>query len=316
MSERKTRYADFCRNNYVPLHLQPWWLDAVCAQGSWDVCLISDGNSSVTGAWPYYLTSRFGVSIVRQPPLTSYGGPWLCYPANPKKRPDFEKKALDELGKQLPRVAFFQQNFHPDVQNWLPLYWAGFKQTTRYTYIFNDLSDLKRVKEGFKNTLRTDLKKSEQAVEIIREDDAAALLFQLHEKSFQRKNRRPPYAFEVFQRLDSALSARQQSAIFIARDRRSNAPHASLCLAFDERRASVLLSGADPIFKTHCAAWGLLWEAMRFCSEKGLSIDFEGSMDRGIERGFRAFGAQLTPYHQIWKAGNRFLDLAHRFRKI
>jgi len=274
-----------------------------------------DKNGAVTGAWPYYLTKYFGVSIVRQPPLTSYGGPWFCHPADPKKRAEFEKKAFDELCKQLPSAAFFQQNFHPDIQNWLPLYWSGFKQTTRYTYIFNDLSNLGKIRDGFKNTLRTDLKKAEQAVEITRDDNAAALLFQLHEKSFLRKNRRPPYAFDAFRRLHSALSERQQSAIFIARDRRSDAPYAGLCLAFDERRASVLLSGADPIFKTHCAAWGLLWEAMRFCSERSLSLDFEGSMERNIERGFRAFGAQLTPCHQIWKAGNRLLELAYRFRK-
>lgn len=276
---------------------------------------MQEHSGSVAGAWPYFLAARLGASVVRQPPLTAYGGPWFCYPNNPKKRTEFEKKAFDELGKQLPRLAFFQQNFHPDIQNWLPLYWSGFKQTTRYTYIFSDLSNLEKIRDGFKNTLRTDLKKSEKAVEIQRDDGAAALLFQLHEKSFLRKNRRPPYAFEVFQRLHSALSARHQSAIFIAHDRHLRVPHAGLCLAFDERRASVLLSGADPIFKTHCAAWGLLWEAMQFCSEKGLSLDFEGSMERDIERGFRAFGAQLTPYHQIWKAGNRLLDLAYRFRK-
>lgn len=274
-----------------------------------------ESGGLVTAAWPYYLTTRFGVSVVQQPPLTSYGGPWFCYPANLKKRAEFEKKTFDDLSSQLPRTAFFQQNFHPDIQNWLPLYWAGFKQTTRYTYIFNDLSNLEKIRDGFKNTLRTDLKKSENAVEIQRDDDATALLFQLHEKSFLRKNRRPPYAFDVFQRLHSALSARQQSAIFIAHDRYSRVPHAGLCLAFDERRASVLLSGADPIFKTHCAAWGLLWEAMQFCSNKGLSLDFEGSMERDIERGFRAFGAQLMPCHQIWRAGNRLLDLAFRFRK-
>jgi hypothetical protein len=215
------------------------------------------------------------------------------------------------LSGQLPQVSLFQQNFHPDIQNWLPLYWTGFRQTTRYTYIFNDLSDLEKLKAGFKNTLRTDLKKAGQAAEICREDAAAALLFQLHEMSFQRKKQRPPYSFETFDRLYQALALRSHAAIFIAHDRHTHAPHAGLCLAFDERRASVLLTGADPAFKTHCAVWGLFWEAMQFCSERGLSLDFEGSMERDIERGFRAFGAQLTPYHQIWKAKNRLLEMAY-----
>lgn len=315
VSERKSRYADFCQNLYVPLQLQPWWLDAVCSAGEWDVCLTTDGGGVLTGVWPYYRMQRFGFSFIRQPPFTTYGGPWLRYPANAQKHPEFEKKVFDELVQQLPRTAFFQQNFHPDVQNWLPLYWRGFRQTTRYTYIFNDLSDLEKIKAGFKNTLRSDLKKAGQAADMCREDDATTLLFQLHEMSFQRKNRRPPYSFESFQRLYSALTERRQAAIFIARDRRSKAPHAGLCLAFDERCASVLLTGADPAFKTHCAVWGLFWEAMQFCSERGLSLDFEGSMERDIERGFRAFGAHLTPYHQIWKAGNRMLEMGYLLRR-
>lgn len=324
MSERKTRYADFCQTHYVPMHLQPWWLDAVCAEGEWDVCLATDGGGKIWGAMPFVKTQRLGFSVIQQPPLTAYGGPWLNYPPNlkPQKRLDFEKKVFDGLIRQLPRAAFFQQNFHPDLRNWLPFHWAGFRQTTRYTYIFNDLSDLKKTKAGFKNTLRSDLKKAEEAVEIQTsmahlegEPHFAALLFQLHEMSFSRKNRRPPYSFEIFRRLHSALAERRQSAVFIAHDRRSNAPHAGICLAFDERRASVLLSGTDPRFKSSCAVWALFWEAMKFCSEQGLSLDFEGSMERDIERGFRAFGAALTPYHQVWKAENRALKLAFLLRQ-
>lgn len=310
MSGRKTHYTDFCQNHYVPLQLQPWWFDAVCQNGTWDVCLSRDGSGTVTGVWPWYLTRRFGFSVIQQPPLTSYGGPWLRYPANAQKHPEFEKKVLDDLVKQLPRTAFFQQHFFPDIQNWLPLYWAGFRQTTRYTYIFDELSDPEKIKAGFKNTLRTDLKKAGKAVDNHCEDDAV-LLFQLHEMSFHRKGRRPPYPPGLFMRLYTALRERGHSVIFIARDRHSGTPHAGLCLAFDTRRASVLLTGADPVYKTHCAVWGLFWEAIRFCSERDLSLDFEGSMDRDIERGFRAFGARLAPYHRIWKSSYQWLEIVY-----
>lgn len=318
MSERKTRYADFCQNNYVPLHFRPRWLDAVCLPGHWDVGIAENGNGAITGIWPYYLHRRFGMAVIGQPPLTSYGGPWLVYPDAPDrgtlKRSEFEKKVLDELCSQLPPTAFLQQNMHPEMRNWLPLYWAGFRQTTRYTYVFPDLRDTKKILNGFKNTLRTDLKKSDQAVEISRADGESELLFRLHEMSFQRKGRRPPYGFQTFRRLHEALLDQGNCAVFIAWDRNTGAPHAGLCLAFDDRCASVLLTGADPVFKTHCAVWGLFWEAICLCSEKGLSLDFEGSMERDIERGFRSFGAQLTPYHRIWKAGNRWLDWAYQWK--
>lgn len=318
MPERKTRFEEFCRSHYVPIHLQPWWLDAVCAAGSWDLCLAADKSGAVLGVLPWYMTRKFGFPVIRQAPLTAYAGAWLSYPQNAAIRPlnrySFEKKVFDELIRQLPHTAFFQQNFYPDITNWLPFYWSGFRQTTRYTYIFNDLQSMEIIKAGFKNTLRTDLKKAEQAVEIRREDGEAELLFRLHEMSFLRKNSRPPYSFDTFRRLHIALTERRQSACFIARDRLSNEPHAGLYLIFDGRRASVLITGTDPELKNSCAIWGLFWEAMRFCSERVLSLDFEGSMERNIERAFRAFGAQLTPYHQIWKAGNKLFDAIYLLR--
>ena len=305
MSERKTQYADFCSRHYVPLHFQPWWLDAVGTGGAWDVCLALNGNGEVAGALPYYRTQRFGLPLIRQAPLTAYGGPWLHYPpatdTRPLKRYDFEKKALNELIRQLPRTVFFRQNFHPAVTNWMPFYRAGFRQSTRYTYLFPDLTDLEKVRAGFKNTLRTDLKKAEKVVTVQRADASPLLLFDLHRQSFRRQGLRPPYTSETFRRLHAALLERGQVACFIARDHRSGAPHAALCLAFDERSGSVLLTGADPVFKTSSAVWLLFWHALVFCSERGLSLDFEGSMNRRIEKGFRAFGAQLTPYHQITK---------------
>lgn len=307
VSEHKARYIDFCRNHYIPLHLQPWWLDAVCPPNAWDVCLTESGKGIVAGVWPWFSQRKFGLKTVRMPWLSAYGGPWLFYPPgirdNPYKRLEFEKKHLNALQKQLPHVAFFRQNLHPDIQNWLPLHWAGFRQTTRYTYIFEDLSDLEKTLAGFKNTLRSDLRKAERATTIAREDQNPALLFQLHTRSFGRQGKRPPYPASVFFALHAALQQRGHSAIWIARDRHSGAPYSGLCLAFDAQRASVLMTGSDPAFKTHCAVWGLFMEAMRFCSQQNLTLDFEGSMNRSIERGFRAFGAQLTPYHQIWKLG-------------
>lgn len=318
MPERKARFEEFCRSHYVPIHLQPWWLDAVCVAGAWNVCVAADKSGAILGVLPWYLTRKAGFPVILQAPLTAYTGAWLSYPSNPNIKPQsrysFEKKVFDELIGQLPDTAFFQQNFYPDITNWLPFYWAGFRQTTRYTYIFNDLQDLEKIKAGFKNTLRTDLKKAEQAVEIQREDGEARLLFRLHEMSFGRKNRRPPYSFDTFLRLHTALSERRQSACFIARDSHSGEPHAGLYLVFDAQRASVLITGADPAFKSSCAVWILFWEAMRFCSERGLSFDFEGSMEKDIERAFRAFGAQLTPYHQIWKAGNKLFEAAYLLR--
>lgn len=316
MSGSKARFIEFCRTAWVPMQLQPWWLDAVCSgAGSWDVALASDRSGAISGAMPFYLTRRWGVRVVQLPPFTAYAGPWLRETANPGMRTDrryaFERDVFTGLIDQLPPLAFFHQHFRPEIDNWLPFYWKGFRQTTRYTYLLPGTCDMPAFFAGLKNTLRTELRKAEQGVILCREDDPE-LIFSMNRQSFARKGLRHPYPFRPFARLHEALAGRGQSVLFVARGRQSGAPLAGLYLAFDRREAAVLLTGLMPAGQHSGALHSLYWEAVRFCAEKRLDLDFEGSMEPGIERVFRAFGGRLTPYFRVWRAGNRLLDLLYR----
>ncbi|MBC7778444.1 MAG: GNAT family N-acetyltransferase [Phycisphaerae bacterium] len=300
-------YIQFCQKQYLPIHFQPWWLEAVCGPNGWKVALATDKSGEIIGVFPYYLARRWGLKVIQLPPLTTYGGPWLNYPQDfdfkEVSRLSFEKKIMAELIRQLPRTVFLKLNFRPEITNWLPFYWEGFRQTTRYTYIFEETNDLEKITAGFKNTLRSDLKKADQWTEMRRDDKAWETVFALNKLSFQRKNRRHPYASEVFKNLHEALQQRNQSACFVAFDKASGRPSAGLYLAFDQRQAAVLMTGTAPEFKSQCAVYGLFLEALRFCAEHALSLDFEGSMDENIEHAFRAFGARLVPYFQIIRWG-------------
>jgi Acetyltransferase (GNAT) domain len=319
VTESKALYLEFCASGYLPMHLQPWWLDAVCLPEHWEVALVVDGSGAVVGALPWYKKMRWGLPVLQMPPFTTYAGPWLRYPAEPNfklhSRYAFEKKVLAELIQQLPRHAFFLQNFRPEVENWLPFYWEGFQQSTRYTYIFEDTSQFVAIMSGMKNTLRSDLKKAENLVEYHQENDAWQTVFQLNAQSFLRKKLQQPYPVAAFKRLHEALSERQQMACFIARDRVSGEAHAGLYLAFDGRQAAVLLTGIATQYKGSCAIYGLFWEAVKFCGKRGLSLDFEGSMEMGIEHTFRSFGAKQQPYFQVWHGQNRFLEMAFLWRR-
>jgi len=312
---RRQTYIEHCQHHYVPLHLQPWWLEAVCTDGAWDVALATQGHGRVTGVMPYYQTRRFGLPVILPAPFAPYGGPWLHYPSDvdfrQSSRYSFEQKTMTALIQQLPSAAFFLQNFHPDVTNCLPFHHAGYRQTVRYTFVFEKIEDENRVFQQFKNPLRLKLQKADRATEVLRDDAAAALVLHLHALSFQRKNLRKPRHTAAFLSLDHRLRERGQSAVFIARDRNNGSPHAGLYLSFDERRASTFLAGFDPAYGAHCALYGLYRAAICFCAERGLGLDFEGSMDAGIEPVFRSFGGRLTPYFQVWRAGNRLLEAAY-----
>ncbi|MFN0213522.1 MAG: GNAT family N-acetyltransferase [Saprospiraceae bacterium] len=254
---------------------------------------------------PFFVTRRWGFKIVQLPPFTTYGGPWFHYSqasgSKENNRLSFEHKTMSALISQLPKTFFFKINFRPEIRNWLPFYWEGFRQTTRYTYIFDQTNDLEKITTGFKNTLRSDLKKAEKYAQTCREDAEWQVVFKLNQQSYQRKNLRQPYDLETFKCLNKALQQRNQSACFVAYDNASGKPSAGLYLVFDEKQASILLTGTDPEFKHQSAVYGLFMEAIRFCSARALSLDFEGSMDQNIERAFRAFGARLVPYFQVWK---------------
>ena len=127
------------------------------------------------------------------------------------------------------------------------------------------------------------------------------MVFELNQRSFHRKGLPQPYAYETLQSLHAALLQRNMAAVFMAYDQDLGKPSAGLYLAFDEQQASILLTGTEPELKYQGAVLSLIWEAICFCAERSLRLDFEGSMDKDIEYSFRAFGARLVPYFQLKK---------------
>ena len=317
-AQRTATYTEYCHSHYVPLPLQAWWLDAVCGVGAWDAALATDGNGRITGLMPYSVTRRWGCPVVQLPPFAAYGGPWLHYPTDAdfrlSSRYSFEQKTMTALIVALPKPVFFTQNFHPSVTNWLPFHHAGFRQTTRYTYVLEKIEDAEAVFRQFKNSLRLKLRKADEATEVLREDSAADLVLQLNTQSFQRKKLRPPVQADAFARLHQGLAQREQCAVFIARDRRDGSPHAGLYLAFDERQASAKLAGFVPERGMYCGLHGLYREAIVFCAARGLSLDFDGGMDAGVGQVFRAFGASMVPFFQVWKGRNRLVEAVYTLR--
>src|SRR6185369_16639190 len=74
-----------------------------------------------------------------------------------------ETRILRAFATQLARYKIFFQAFHPSLTNWLPFYWSGFRQTTRFTQVLDDLSDLGRVWQGMSESTRRNIKKAERA---------------------------------------------------------------------------------------------------------------------------------------------------------
>ncbi|HMX41553.1 MAG TPA: GNAT family N-acetyltransferase, partial [Saprospiraceae bacterium] len=167
----------------------------------------------------------------------------------------------------------------------------------------------------FKNPLRRKLQKAERATRIRRDEGAAALVLALNGLSLRRKHLHPPERAEAFARLHQALLQRQQCAVWLAEDRAGGPPHAGLYLAFDGRWATALVAGFDPAYGQHCGLYGLYREAIAFCAERRLTLDFDGGMDAGVGAVFRAFGGRMAPFFEVWRSSHWLADVAHVLRK-
>lgn len=310
MSNLKAKYTQFCTTHYVPLTLRPFWLDAVCGTNGWDVALATDQGGEVTGSLVYHHTTYCGFSIIKMPPLTDYSGLWINYPDNlekPTSRYGFDKEVGTELIRQLPKTAFFYQQWHPAVTNWLPFFWKGFRQTTLYTFRLQ-LTDEGVLFENLKRTARKNIRRALQTVQVETSDDLPAL-YRVATQSFERQQLRPHYPFELLQTLDKELKNRNLRTIYLVRDATGKI-HAGAYLVYDERCAYYLLSGADAAVRHSQAQYLVQWQAILDCISKVETFDFCGSVLEPVERALRAFGGELTPHFKITKARNKFFYLA------
>lgn len=295
--------------NTWPIFHEPWWLDAVVGSGAWGECVVQRGEEQFARL-PYVQKKKYGFTVITQPPLSQYLGPWFKGISGQKsaKRLAREKDLTGELIKQLPKHDFFLQNFSPEITNWLPWYWNGYKQTTRYTYRLPDFSNLDRTWDKFETKIRTDIRKSQKNEVSLELDARLEDFLPLRKKTFQRQGLNATVSDRILRRLDHACQERACRKIIIAKGNDGQS-HAGAYLVWNNHTVWYLMGGGDPGLRRSGATSAVLWEAIKFCSEQNKIFDFEGSMHEPIERFFRAFGAQQVPFFQITKARTRWLSL-------
>lgn len=281
---------------------QTWWLEAV-APGRWEILKIEKGGQ-IFASMPYIKKKKFGLTFINMPLLTQHLGPWIKpLPGKYSSRLSKEKELMNDLIKQLPKFDFFRQRFSPNITNWLPFYWSKFEQTTRYTYQIEDISDPDKLWKGMQGNIRREIKKARNKVQTKHSDDAETM-WKLCQMNFEEKNESMNTSLKTFLRLDAACREHEARQIFFAIDKDGNI-HAGLYLVWDKESAYYLMGGADPKFRTSGAASLLMFEAIKFASQKTKRFDFEGSMIESVERFFRGFGGRQQPLFEITKCSKK-----------
>ena len=211
---------------------------------------------------------------------------------------------------------YFSQNFHTNFTNWLPFMWEGYTQTTRYTYVLENLSDPEEIWGNLAKNIKSDIKKArKRGLQVFSDSADPKVFWNVYVKTFERQGMSAPISFEFFKAFDRAVSARNKRRIFLTVDDDA-AVHAGVYLVWDDRYAYYLMGGGDPALRSSGGTSLGLWEAINFSAGVADCFDFEGSVIRSIETYFRAFGGRQRPYFQIRKVKTGGKRVKEAVRKI
>lgn len=311
----KEKYRIYSKSSKeISLFQQDWWLDATCGKQNWDA-IIYESNGNIIGAWAYPLKKKYNLQLITMPMLTPGIGPIITYFAGqkPATQLSHEQQVLDELIKQLPKFDLFDLYFLPHYKNHLSFYWNGFAQSTRYTYLIKELSNLDKVFEDFNSSIRTQIRKAEKEISITESTDIEQF-YKINALSFKRQSKKVPYSMTYVKQINEACVKNNCRKILFAKDTEGNI-HAALYLVWDSQSAYYLMGGADETFKGSGAYSLLLWNAIKTSASLTNQFNFCGSMLPTVERFFRSFGGEQTPYLHLKKVNSKALKLFLALKK-
>ncbi len=309
MQDNKVEYKKLCeQEKNIPIFMQPWWLDAVCTKGAgWDVALARNTRGEIVATMVFCIKKKWGFSMITTPQLTQFTGIWFKNKDNINQ--STEQLFLKQIIVQLPHFQHFILRFNYLVTDWLPFYWAGFQQTTRYTYIIPDTSDLDAVFNNFDSNTKREIRQAATKYAIEESTD-----FDLFLKLKHPKDNTP---LSIWQNLDTILTEKQCKKIYFTRNIETNTIDATAYIIWDKNSTYYLASGSSEVGRKNHAMHLLIWKAIQDSADNTPIFDFEGSMLETVEPFFRRFGAVQKPYFQISKFNNRFLQLVFMlFKKI
>jgi len=261
---------------------------------------------------PYYLDKSTKYSNIVQPHLSQFMGPWYD-----KSLPLAKvHKLIDQLFEQLPDHDGYAQNWHFSIDSWLPLYWKGYKQTTRYTYTIDGRNSEEDLWSNISSNIRRDIRKAAKEIEVVEgEPDDFDAFFDVIKKTFERKNNTLIYDKEIFKRLDQNLRKEGRTKTFLAKHKDGNFC-AAMYLVWDNTTVYNLAGGIDAAYRKLSPITLLHWESIKFVSLNENIFDFEGSMLPTIEPFIRRFGATQHAYHSISKIFNKQVLIKNNIKEL
>jgi hypothetical protein len=251
------------------------------------------------------------------PPLTQKLGPYIVYDADKmteNKKINYEHDIYNAIIDALPKSDSFSINFDWKYKNWLPFYWRGFKQTTRYTYILNNIKDYTYIKNNYVTYKKQKIKKT-QNILTLKTDLPKETFYSYFMDVIHDRNEDVEFSENIFNRLYDTIYTYKSGKAFYCTDAKSNI-HAINLTVWDNESAYYLIAMRKKAYNTSGGTEFLVDQTIKYVSKFVNRFDFEGSMIQGVEASYRYYGARQTEYYQISRVTNVLLGVYRTMNEI
>lgn len=260
---------------------------------------IFDAGGNLRGGFCVWEQRRFGLRILRNPPLTPHIGPFFEHRAtNAAAKTNEDRDVMEAMAEFIDRAgaAVVSLSLAVEVKDCLPFYWRGYRVISHWTYRIDLNKSEEELLAGMSVDRRNDIRKAHRDGLVASGSTRTDVLQSLVALTFSRNHK--DYPKENMATVLRALPPGANSWCF--ETRLVDAAQAAVYCVHDLKTAYYLLGGHT----AHHGAGALaVWHSILKAKELGLKVfDFEGSVIPPIERYFRGFGGTLTPYFSINKA--------------
>lgn len=297
IENNKKKYIEYIEGEKnLPLFSRPEWLDIV-AKNCWDVFIVTKGDR-IVASFPFVMQKN----KILMPAFTPRLGVYF-WQQEEESISEKDKRVITELVvSSIPKCHSFLMRFSYEFTDWLPFYWENYEQTTLYSYILDDISDVDSLQKTFSHAKRKNIKKAKKSLNVY-EDLELNTFYEHHKKSLAEQGRLISYSYDLFQEIYSCGEEKKFSKTFYAKN--DDEIVACIMIVYDNNTAYFLISSILPKHRNSGALTLLVLEALRFFSGKVKRFDFEGSMIKGVENSFRQFGTQQCSYFLITKKNTK-----------
>jgi len=299
-SSNKEQYLKICsQKKHIPVFLQPWWLDTVCA--AWDVAIAKKGDQ-VTGVWPYPIEKKLGVTMIRTPKLTPYLGPHIFFPNDIKESntDSFEHETVAELLKQLPAAKMWSLAIQPGMKQAGLFKNNGLTLQVQQTFILELKDDEETLLSNMKDSMRRNIRMAEAETTVVNATEHLKDLYNFQKSTLAKKGKSLNYTLKELQKIMQACIANDAATLWVAKTGKK--VEAAVWQVWDDKCSYYFMGGQNPNGNSYRAMSLLLWHTIKEAKKRGNThFDLEGSMDEGVERFFRSFGGDRALYMLLKK---------------